>query len=169
MNVSGLNPSYIGFAGIGVSVLPQASLSSVLVSADVDLVAESRWWYQPGATGGIASFSYRGTAYMAGWEVDPLTGQWTLLKPFGSRTLFKFTESGQGGSAISSQRHAFNDLSVTLQLQGSHTYAIGVALETEIAFDCRDRTGHTYKKQPGDDIKLWASIAGNVSSVSVST
>jgi hypothetical protein len=35
----------------------------------------------------------------------------------------------------------------------------GVALEAEIAFDCRDSSGHPYKKQPGDDITLWAAIA----------
>ncbi|WP_166787095.1 MULTISPECIES: hypothetical protein [unclassified Cryobacterium] len=58
---------------------------------------------------------------------------------------------------------------MTLQLQGSHTYAIGVAFEAEIAFDCRDHTGHPYKKQPGDDIRPWASIVGNVASISVST
>ncbi|WP_160141010.1 hypothetical protein [Cryobacterium shii] len=58
---------------------------------------------------------------------------------------------------------------MTLQLQGSHTYAIGVAFEAEIAFDCRDHTGRPYKKQPGDDIRPWASIVGNVASISVST
>ena len=169
VNVSGLNPSYIGFAGTGVSLTPQASLSSVTISADIDLVTETRWWYMPGTPAGSAHFSYRGTAYLAGWEIDPVTGQWELLKPFGSRTLFKFSESGQGGSAISSQRQAFTDLAVTLQLQGGHTYALGVAFEAEIAYDCRDRTGHPFKKQPGDDIRLWASIAGTVASITVST
>lgn len=169
INVSSLKPSYIGFAGVGVSIVPQATLSYVKVSADIDAVTETRWWFMPGTAAGFANFSYRGTAYVAGWEVDPVTGQWELLKPFGSRTLFKSDESGQGGSAINSQVHAFNDLSVTLQLQGGHSYAIGVAFETEITFDCRDRGGRPYKRQPGDDIKLWASIAGSVPSITVST
>ena len=169
VNVSGLNPAYIGFAGTGVSLVPQATLSYVKVSADIDTVTETRWWFMPGANAGIANFSYRGTAYVGGWEVDPVTGQWALLKPFGARTLFKQEESGQGSSAIDSQVHAFNDLSVTLQLQGGHSYAIGVAFEVEITFDCRDRNGHPYQKQPGDDIKLWASIAGSVASITVAT
>ena len=67
------------------------------------------------------------------------------------------------------QRQAFTDLAVTLQLQGGHTYALGVAFEAEIAYDCRDRTGHPYKKQPSDDMRLWASIAGTVASITVST
>jgi len=169
VNVSGLNPSYIGFAGTGVSLVPQATLSYVKVSADIDTVTETRWWFMPGTNAGIANFSYRGTAYVGGWEVDPVTGQWALLKPFGARTLFTQEESGQGGSAINSQVHAFNDLSVTLQLQGGHSYAIGVAFEAEITFDCRDRNGRPYQKQPGDDIKLWASIAGSVASITVAT
>src|SRR5512141_792010 len=63
VNVSGLNPSFIGFAGTGVSIVPQATLSYVTVSADVEAVTESRWWFMPGAAAGFANFSYRGTAY----------------------------------------------------------------------------------------------------------
>ena len=122
----------------------------------------------PGTASGYANFSYRGTAYVAGWEVDQVTGQWELLKPFGARTLFTGDESGQGGSAINSRVNAFTDLSVTLQLQGGHSYAIGVAADGEITFDCRDQKGRPYKKQPGDDIKLWASIACDVASITVS-
>ena len=76
---------------------------------------------------------------------------------------------GRGGSAISSQRHAFTDLSTTLQLRGGHTYAIGVALEAQISFECRDRSGAAYVRQPGDDVKLWASIAGIVPSITLDT
>ncbi|TFC83642.1 hypothetical protein E3T24_11630 [Cryobacterium sp. TmT2-59] len=79
VNVSALNSSYIGFAGTGVSITPRASLSTVTVSADIDLVTETRWWHMPGTPAGFAHFAYRGTAYLAGWEIDPVTGQWELL------------------------------------------------------------------------------------------
>ena len=169
VNASALDAGYIGFAGTGVTLVPRASLSSVTVTAEVDLVAESRWWFLPAGPLGFAAFSYRGTAYIAGWEIDPITGAWELLSPFGSRTLFAFDESGKGGSAISSQRHSFTDLSVTLQLRGSRTYAIGVALEAQISFECRDRSGTQYLPQAGDDVKLWASIAGIVPSITLTT
>ncbi|MET0955536.1 MAG: hypothetical protein ABWY68_06255 [Cryobacterium sp.] len=169
VDTSSLETGYIGFAGTGVSLVPRASLSSVTVTASLDLVAESRWWFLPAGPVGFAAFSYRGTAYVAGWEIDPITGAWELLSPFGSRTLFAFDETGTGGSAISSQRHAFSDLSVTLQLRGAHTYAIGVALEAEIAFECRDKTGSPYIRQPGDEVKLWTSIAGIVPGITLTT
>lgn len=169
VNASDMDTGYIGFAGTGVTLVPRASLSSVTVTATVDLVAESRWWFLPAGPIGFAAFSYRGTAYIAGWEIDPITGAWELLSPFGSRTLFAFDESGKGGSAISSQRHAFTDLSVTLELRGSRTYAIGVALEAQISFECRDRSGTPYVRQPGDDVKLWASIAAVVPSLTMTT
>ena len=169
VNASSMDSGYIGFAGTGVTLVPRASLSSVTVTASVDLVAESRWWFLPAGPIGFAAFSYRGTAYVAGWEIDPITGAWELLSPFGSRALFAFDESGKGGSAISSQRHAFTDLSATLQLRGSRTYALGVALEAQISFECRDRSGNQYVLQPGDDVKLWASIAGIVPSITLTT
>ena len=169
VNASAMVSGDIGFAGTGVTLVPRASLSSVTVTASVDLVAESRWWFLPAGPIGFAAFSYRGTAYVAGWEIDPITGAWELLSPFGSRTLFAFDESGKGGSAISSQRHAFTDLEVTLQLRGSRTYAIGVALEAQISFECRDKSGTPYLPQPGDDVKLWASIAGVVPSITLTT
>lgn len=169
VNASPMDTGYIGFAGTGVTLVPRASFSSVTATAAVELVAESRWWFLPVSPIGYASFSYRGTAYIAGWEIDPVTGAWDILSPFGSRTLFAFDESGRGGSAISSQRHSFTDLSTTLQLRGGHTYAIGVALEAQISFECRDRTGTAYVRQAGDDVKLWASIAGIVPSITLHT
>lgn len=169
VNASDMESGYIGFAGTGVTLVPRASLSSVTATAALDLVAESRWWFLPAGPIGFAAFSFRGTAYIAGWEIDPITGAWELLSPFGSRTLFAFDESGKGGSAISSQRHAFTDLSVTLELRGSRTYAIGVALEAQISFECRDRSGTPYVRQPGDDVKLWASIAAVVPSITMTT
>lgn len=169
VDTSTMETDYIGFAGTGVSLIPRASLSSVTVTAAVELVAESRWWFMPAGPVRFAAFSYRATAYVAGWEIDPITGSWEPLSPFGSRTLFAFDESGTGGSAISSQRHAFTDLSVTLQLRGSHTYAIGVALEAQISFECRDKSGSPYLRQPGDDVKLWTSIAGIVPSLTLTT
>ena len=168
-NVSGLNPSYTGIAGVGVRIVPTNSLSTVRVSADVDVVAESRWWYLVSSSAGFSNFSYRGTVYIAGWEISPVTGLWELLRPFASRVLYQDRESGQGGSAIRSDHHAFDDLSVRLQLQGGHTYGIGVSFEVEVGFDCQDRSGRPYQKQPGDDIRLWASMVGEVSSITVST
>lgn len=169
VNASAMDAGYIGFAGTGVALVPRASLSSVTVRAELELVAESRWWFHPSGPIGFAAFAYRGTAYVAGWEIDPVTGAWDLLTPFGSRTLFAFDESGRGGSPISSQRHAFSDLSTTLQLRGSHTYAIGVALEAQISFECRDTTGKPYTRKDGDDVKLWAAIAGLVPSITLTT
>ncbi|MGO4692045.1 hypothetical protein [Glaciibacter sp. 2TAF33] len=169
VNVSDLGADYTGAAGTGVQVIPQATLSTVKVSADIDLVANHHWWYLPGTSAGYSNFSYSGTVYIAGWEINPVTGVWELLRPFGSRSLFSFRESGAGGSAIVSTRHAFNDLSVRMQLQGGHTYGIGVAFEVQVSFVCTDGQGHPYVKQPGDDIKLWASILGDVASISVAT
>lgn len=168
-NVSALNPSHTGIAGVGVQIVPTHSLSTVRVSADVDLVAESRWWYLVSSSAGFSNFSYRGTVYIAGWEISPVTGLWELLRPFASRVLFQYRESGVGGAAIRSDHHVFDDLSVRLQLQGGHTYGIGVSFEVEVGFDCHDRSGKPYRKQPGDDIKLWASMTGEVSSISLST
>ncbi len=168
-NVSALSPGYVAFAGTGVRFAPKASLSYAKVTADVDLITQSRWWYLPGPAAGYASLSYRATAYVAGWHIDPVSGQWELLRPFGWRTLFDFTDSGQGGSAIHTRQQAYDDLSVTLQLQGGRTYAIGVSVEASIVHDCRDRQGQPYQKRPDDDIRLWASIAGTVSSIRVAT
>jgi hypothetical protein len=169
VNASALDAGYIGFAGTAVAFVPRASLSSVTARADIELVAESRWWFRPAGRIGFAAFAYRGTAYIAGWEIDPVTGAWDLLTPFGSRTVFAFDEHGRGGSPISSQRHAFSDLSTTLQLRGSHTYAIGVALEAQISFECRDKSGKPYVRRDGDDVKLWAAIAGLVPSITLTT
>lgn len=169
VNASAMDAGYIGFAGTGVALVPRASLSSVTVRADIELVAESRWWFHPTGPIGFAAFAFRGTAYVAGWEIDPVTGNWDLLTPFGSRTLFAFDESGRGGSPISSQRHAFSDLTTTLQLRGSHTYAIGVALEAQITFECRDKAGKPYTRKDGDDVRLWAAIAGLVPSITLTT
>lgn len=168
-NVSGLNPSYTGVAGVGVRFAPTPSLSTVKISADVDLVAESRWWYLVGPSAGYANFSYRGTVYLSVWEISPVTGLWELQRPFASRVLFQHRESGQGGTAIQSHHHAFDDLSVRLQLQRGHAYGIGVSFEVEVGYECHDRNGRPYQKQPGDDIRLWASMLGSVSSISVST
>jgi hypothetical protein len=54
-------------------------------------------------------------------------------------------------------------------MQGGHTYAVGVSFEAEIVAEVLDRNNRRYLKQPGDDIKLWASIAGRVQSISVAT
>ena len=168
-NVSALNPSYTGVAGVGVRLVPTASLSTLRISADIDVLTESRWWYLVGSSAGYASFSFRGSAYITAWEINSVTRSWELQRPFASRALFNYRTSGQGGNAVRSDHHAFDDLSVKVQLQGGHEYAIGVSFETEITYDCHDRNGKPYKKQPGDDIKLWASMVGQVASISVST
>jgi hypothetical protein len=169
VNVSALNPGYTGAAGTGVRIIPQATLSTVKVSADISLVANYHWWYLVGNSAGSSNFSYSGTVYIAVWEINPVTGVWELLRPFASRSLFSFRESGAGGSAITSTHHAFDDLSVRMQLHGGHTYGIGVAFEAQVSFVCTDGQGHPYVKQPGDDIRLWASILGDVASISVAT
>ena len=169
VNVSGLNPPYTGYAGTGVRITPSATLSFLTVSADVDLLAETRWWYLPGPSADFSTFRYRGTAHVAVWVIDPVTGRWELLRPFGSRSLFAFGEQGQGGTAVDSDRHAFDDLAATVQVQSGRAYAITVSFEASIAYDCRSRGGGAYVKQEGDDIRLWASIAGGVRSISAST
>lgn len=168
-NVSGLAPGYIGYAGTGVRFTPKAQLSQVTVGADISLVAETRWWFLPGPSAGYSHISYRGTAFLSCWQIDPVTGAWDLVRPFGARTLFQFAENGQGGSAVSHHAAVFDDLSASVQMQGGRSYAVGVSFEAEILADCRDRSNKPYRAQPGDDIRLWASIAGRVASISVAT
>ncbi len=169
VNVSGLNPAYTGFAGVGAAVRPAATLAYLTVGADVDLLAETRWWYLPGPAAGYSTFRYRGTAYVAVWAIDPVSGAWELLRPYGARTLFAFDERGQGGTAVDSRRHAFDDVRATVQVQGGRRYAVTVSFEATITYDCRDRGGRPYVKAEGDDIRLWASIAGSVPSISATT
>lgn len=170
VNVSDLTPGYTGYAGVGARIVPSATLSYLTVGADVDLVAESRWWYLPGSSAGFASVSYSATAFLAVWVIDPVTGRWELVRPFASRSLFSFTQSGLGGSAVSSRHVAFDDLAATVQVQAGRQYAVTVSFEATISYDCRDRTDRQpYRRQPGDDIRLWASVAGQVASISAST
>ncbi|MFE6967676.1 hypothetical protein ACFVAJ_21560 [Agromyces sp. NPDC057679] len=169
VNVSGLAPGYTGYAGTGVRFAPSASLSYVRLGADIDLVAEHRWWYLPGTDAGYSNVDYRGTAYLAVWEIDLVTGRWELVRPFGARSLFAFSRQGQGGSAIVSTKRTFADLGATVQLQGGHVYAVGVSFEVQMGHTMLDRRGAPYVKQPGDDIKLWSSLLGTVHSISVST
>lgn len=168
-NVSDLRPAYTGHAGVGVQVVPTATLSYLTVGADIDLVAESRWWYLPGPEAGFASVSYRGTAYLAVWQIDPVTGAWELLRPFGTRTLFSFSRSGQGGTTVSSQHVAFDDLRTTVQVQSGRRYAVSVSFEVHIDHDTQDRQGRPYQRRDGDDLRLWGSIVGTVSSITAST
>lgn len=170
VNVSDLAHGHTGYAGVGARIVPSATLSYLTVGADVDLVAESRWWYLPGSSAGFASFSYSATAYLAVWAIDPVTGRWDLVRPFASRSLFSFNQGGQGGSAVSSRRVAFDDLTATVQVQAGRQYAVTVSFEATINLDCRDRSDREpYRRQPGDDIRLWASVAGQVASISAST
>lgn len=170
VNVSDLSPGYTGYAGVGARVVPTATLSYLTVGAAVDLVAESRWWYLPGSSAGFATFSYSATAFLAVWEIDPVTGRWELVRPFASRSLFSFREGGLGGSAVQTDRQIFDDLSATVQVQSGRQYAVTLDFEVTIGYDVRDRSDQQpYRKQPGDDIKLWASVAGQVASISAST
>ena len=169
VNTSGLEPGYTGYAGVGARITPSATLAYLTIGADMDLLAEARWWYLPGTDAGYATFSYRAAVFVAAWVIDPVSGRWELLRPFASRTLLAFRESGQGGSAVVSQRHAFDDLTARVQVQAGRQYAVTASFEVTIAHDCRDRRGARYVKQPGDDIRLWASLTGQVASITAST
>lgn len=118
---------------------------------------------------GFTTFSYSATAYLAVWAIDPVTGQWDLLRPFGSRSLFSLRESGPGGSAVDSRHEAFDDLTTTAQVQAGRQRAVTVSFEATIAYACRDRNNRPYATQAGDDIKLRANVAGRVASISAST
>lgn len=168
-NVSDLRPAYTGYAGVGVRLAPTATLSYLTVGADIDLVAESRWWYLPGPNAGYPSVSYRGTAYLAVWQIDPVSGRWELLRPFGARNLFSYSRGGTGGEGISSQHVAFDDLTTTVQVQSGRQYAVGVSFEVRIEHDTQDRQGKPYQRQDGDDIKLWGYLLGSVASIRAST
>lgn len=168
-NVSGLEPGYTGYAGVGARFAPTASLSYVRLGTSVDLVAEHRWWYLPGPQAGYSDVRYLGTVFLAVWEIDPVTGRWELVRPFASRSVLSDQRQGQGGAAVVSARHAFDDLGVTVQLQGGHVYAVGVSFEAQVRHTLLDRDGSAYSKQPGDDVRLWASMLGTVESISIST
>lgn len=169
VNVSALNPGYIGWAGTGVRFAPTAQRSLVTVGCTVDLVAEKRWWYLPGPSAGYANIKYRGTVYVAVWQISPADGSWVPVRPFGYRTVLDVTESGLGGSAVQSTHHALADVGATVEVQGGSAYGVGVAFEVEILPTFLDRFNKQYEKQPGDDIKLWASMAGTAESITVST
>ena len=167
-NASSLGSSTVGYARTGAYVRPTATLATYDVSASVDVATEWRWWFLASAGASpYATFHYRSTAYVAGWQVNPVDGAWELLRPFAARTLLSTRARGSGSFAVEHARHAFDDLHVRLQLERGRTYAIGVSFETQVTPTVVDQRGAPYVRQPGDDIRCWSSMLGDVSRIEV--
>lgn len=167
-NASRLGPAYVGFARTGILLRPPETLATYRLGADIDVVTETRWWYLPGPGGGYGTVSYRCTAFLAVWQVSPADGSWELVRPFGARTLVRTQQIGAGAFPVDSDRHAFDDLTVDVQLQGGRTYAIGVSFEVAVTTAILDGQGRPYAPKPEDDIRLWASMLGTVPRITAS-
>ncbi len=161
-----------GFAGVGVHVRPSATLSYLDLSVEADVVAESRiWMLLARPTSNLPTARVRCTAYLCGWDIDPVTGNFELLRPFGARVLIDAADSGQSGTPI---KHVHvplggNALSTRLQVQAGHTYVIGFHAEVDIDVDVRDAQGQPYQPGPNDDFRVWGDVTASVTRLTAQT
>jgi len=166
VNISGLNPGYTGWSGVAAPFRPTSS-RTVEVGATIDLVNQMRWWYLPGPAAGYSKVSYHARVSLGVWNTDVNNVGWYPASTIASRTILDTSAIGLGGEAITVRRHAFNDLRTKVHLQAGFFHAVAVSFEVQVHGTFLDRSSKPYAKQPGDDIKLWADMAGVVESITI--
>jgi len=160
------------FAGVAARFRPAATLSYADVSIDVDILAQSRiWMLLARHTSNLPPAHIRCTAYACVWDIDPVSGAWQLIAPFGSRTLVNRSDSGLSGSAIAqvTAHYSGNALSTRVQVQAGHSYAVGFQAQVDIDTSVRDDNNRPYQRGDGDDWKLWADMTCSVPQITIET
>lgn len=150
-------------AGLAAVVTPKPTLGYFELRAEIDVIAENRWWCNLGPTG-RSIVNERGHLYLVVWQINTVTGEWEQLIPYTYRELFNRRYTGLGVEPIQkNQQHIIGkDFALQIQLQGAHHYAFGVVAQLDYDIDCTNNGGGVYDRTKDDVFTIWGAIQCNV-------
>jgi hypothetical protein len=165
-----LSGQHHAWAGMALRYDPTARLSQVHFTADLQYLAVKTYTFLTSA--GFAQIHFSASAFLAGWEINPVTSKWERLNPFLRHTVLSETNYGQQGGGPSYFPGTYEDgaLGVNFLVEGGKRYAFGVSFESFIALDVRENDERTpYARRPTDQIELEVRFGGSVMRMTVDT
>ena len=103
------------------------------------------------------------------WEISPVDGSLTLVRPFGVVTLFDETFQNLTGIPIHLSPLT-KRVSTKIMLEGARSYLIGVVAAVQIDNRWTMSNGARMQPLPPDSLwKAWCSITGSIPDVRVRT
>ncbi len=159
-------------AGLALDDVPTHTVAQVRVSADVSVSGHTRYQTLPSGGHGLLHGGLFGTAYLLGWEINPVSGKWEELASSASRTVFNNTSWYGLQDTGTTAAMAWKGTSFTCDfvVQSGRHYAFGIVFQVTLDMDLRASDDHSpYQRQPDDRIEAWGYLAGNVAQMSVDT
>jgi hypothetical protein len=159
-------------AGLALEYVPTHTLAQVRVSADLSVSGHTKYQTLPHGAHGFLHGELFGTAFLLGWEINPVTGKWEELANSASKTVFAETSWYGLQDTGTTAARAWKGSSFTCDfvVQSGRHYAFGVVFQVTIDMDLRAADDHSpYVRQPDDAIQAWGYLAGNVAQMTVDT
>ena len=130
----------------------------------MDLVGADRYDVSTTAQAG-GKIRKWGGLYTAAWEISPVDGTLSLVRPFGLATLFNETFENLTGTPIQNFPLA-GPVTANIMLEGGKTYLIGIIAAVQIDNGWTMNNGSPMQSLPdGSTWKVWCSIFGTVPQV----
>jgi hypothetical protein len=159
-------------AGLALDYIPTHTVATVRVAADVTVSGHTRYQTLPNGAYGYLHGGLFGTAFLLGWEINPVTGKWEELPNSASRTVFNETSwyGLQDTGTTAAMAWKGSSFTCDFVVQSGRHYAFGIVFQVTIDMDLRSPDGHSYVRRPDDDrIQVWGYLAGNVAQMTVDT
>jgi hypothetical protein len=161
-----IDPFLRSEAGIGFVFTPAARLATYDVEVTVNLLGSDRYYVATTAPAG-GSVRKWGGLYTAAWEISPIDGSLSLVRPFGLVTLFDETFENLTGEPI--QTFPLNGpQTAKIMMEGNKNYLISVIGAVEIDNNWVMNDGSPMQALPDNSTwKVWCSIFGTIPQVRV--
>jgi len=163
-----IDPQLRSEAGIGFVYKPSATLAVYTIEVSASLLGQSRYDVNTTAPAG-GTLREWGGLYTAAWEISPVDGSLSLVRPFGLVTLFDQTYQNLTGTPINNWPLS-RIVSTNIMLEGGRSYLIGVIAAVQIDNRWTMSNGSPMQPlPPGATWKAWCSILGTIPQVWVRT
>jgi hypothetical protein len=162
------DPQLRSEAGIGFVYKPSATLAVYTIEVSASLLGQNRYDVNTTAPAG-GTLREWGGLYTTAWEISPVDGSLSLVRPFGLVTMFDETFQNLTGIPIHDWPTS-RIVSTNIMLEGGRSYLIGVIAAVQIDNRWTMSNGSPMQQlPPGSTWKAWCSIAGTIPQVWVRT
>jgi hypothetical protein len=163
-----IDPQLRSEAGIGFVYKPSATLAVYTIEVSASLLGQNRYDVNTTAPAG-GTLREWGGLYTAAWEISPVDGSLSLVRPFGLVTLFDQTYQNLTGTPINNWPLS-RIVATNIMLEGGRSYLIGVIAAVQIDNRWTMSNGSPMQPlPPGATWKAWCSILGTIPQVWVRT
>jgi hypothetical protein len=160
------DPQLRSEAGIGFVFKPTATLAVYRIDVATHLLGQNRYDVNTTAPAG-GSLREWGGLYTVAWQISPVDGTLTLVRPFGVVTLFDATFQSLTGIPIHDSPTTA-EFTTNIMLEGGRSYLIGVVAAVQIDNLWTMSNGSPMQPlPPGSTWKAWCSIYGTIPQVQV--